>query len=151
MPANRRTARGDAEGRGTEDMEAERAQSEYDALGAAYDAPGVTRRVREKLSVRGMDSTRRGAQARAAAGNRAAIDFLNSRDSQRSPEYDDMVRRLEEDRNRADPAEKGAKRAFKTGGLVKKPAKSNAVKLRVGGPVKMDGCAVRGKTKGKMT
>jgi hypothetical protein len=151
MPANRRTARGDAEGRGAEDMEIERARTASDAALAAYDAPGVTRRIRDKLSVRAADSAMREAQAGAASGSRSARDYLNSRGSQRGPEFDETLRRLEEDRNRADPEEKSTKRAFKTGGLVKKPAKSNAVKMRVGGPVGMDGCAVRGKTKGRLT
>ncbi len=123
--------RGDAEGRGAEDMEIERLRLADNARRSAYDGPGVTRRTRDKLSVRAMDDAIREAQLGAALGDRSASDWLNSQDSQRGPEYYEMVRRLEADRNRVDPAEKSTKRAFKAGGLLKKPTRSNAAKLPV--------------------
>jgi len=148
MPGSRRDVlRGDADGRAMEDMEYERAQNELRESDRDYDN-AQTQRSRQKAQLRNWEASERGYRMDEARGGFVGLEDAERKDSVNRLRDNKALRNLLE-KNLPDPTQKGFKRQeMRKGGVVKKMASGGAVKSSASR--RADGCAARGKTKGRM-
>jgi hypothetical protein len=148
MPGSRRDVlRGDADGRAMEDMEYARAENEARESDRDYDR-AQTLRSRQKAQLRNWEASERGYRMDEARGGFVGLEDANTKEGAERVRRNRELRNLL-DRNLPDPTQKGFKRPeMKKGGVVKKMASGGAVKSSASS--RADGCAARGKTKGRM-
>lgn len=147
MPGFRRDVlRGDADGRAMEDMELDRAlQLRRESRGP--DRPPVNRSERKQM-LRDLEMSERAFRMDEAGGGGVGLSDAARKESYaRRKEIEDMRNALNSKIPDRDQKDFKAP-AMKRGGAVKKMASGGAVKSSASS--RADGCAARGKTKGRM-
>ncbi len=145
MPGSRRDVlRGDAEGRAMEDMEYARAEKEARESDRDY-SRAQTQRSRQKAQLRNWEASERGYRMDEARGGFVGLEDADRKESVDRVRRNEGLRNLLE-KNLPDSTQKSFKRPeMKKGGVVKKMAAGGSVASK-----RADGCAARGKTKGRM-
>jgi hypothetical protein len=127
-----------------EDMEYARAENAGREANRDYES-AQTQRSRQKAQLRNWEASERAYRMDEARGGFIGLDDANTKEGSQRFRRDQELRNLL-DKNLPDPTQKSFKRPeMKKGGVVKKMAAGGSVASR-----RADGCATRGKTKGRM-